>query len=269
MTATATKIRQEIQELAKQGELLFMAMQYSAMKSEFIKALKASLGDKSQDYIDKLPDFSAGYQEWYSKSQSLVRTLLPLRYNDFVLFYEKPKTPRKILAYDNYVISDFLQGLQRRDYNGDEIVGPSAAIPQFRQQLNILKSTESKLDSSLYDIKNLVLGDVLDTELDAASALLSHKFPRAAGAMAGVVLERHLLQVAENHSVPIKKKNPAIGEISAALKEADIVDIATWRFISHLADVRNSCDHARSTEPTQEQVTDLISGVGKITKTLM
>lgn len=269
MTSTVAKIRAEIQELARQGDLLFMAMQYSAAKEQFLRVLKNSLGDKTQDYVDKLPDFSDGYQEWYSKAQSIVKTLLPLRYNDFVLFYEKPKAPRKVLGYSNYVISDFLQGLQRKDFNGDEIVGPTAAFPQFRQQLNILKSTESKLDSALYDIKNLVLGDLLDTELDAASVLLSHKFPRAAGAMAGVVLERHLLQVAENHSVVSRKKNPTIGEISASLKEADVIDVATWRFISHLADVRNGCDHARSVEPTQEQVADLIAGVGKLTKTLI
>jgi len=41
-----------------------------------------------------------------------------------------------------------------------------------------------------------------------------------------------------------------------------------WRFIQHLADIRNLCDHSKADEPTAEQVDDLVKGVGKIIKTL-
>lgn len=240
-----------------------MAMQYETHPDEFKRVASENLGEDVTEYIKKLPSFKDKYQDWYSESQAAVRTLLPLRFADFVGYYEKPKN-RKILTVENYVISDYLQGLNLGEY-----VKPSAAFSQFRQQINVLKSALAKLDSALFDIKNLVLGDVLGSELEAATALCSQKFVRAAGAMAGVVLERHLAQVAENHAVPIKKKNPTIGEYSAALKEADVLDIATWRYISHLADVRNACDHARKVEPSQEQVRDLIAGVEKITKTLI
>jgi hypothetical protein len=46
------------------------------------------------------------------------------------------------------------------------------------------------------------------------------------------------------------------------------IDVPQWRFIQHLADIRNLCDHDRQAEPTLEQVTNLVAGVKKITKTL-
>ena len=53
-----------------------------------------------------------------------------------------------------------------------------------------------------------------------------------------------------------------------SLKAASIVDIAQWRFIQHLADLRNMCDHGREPEPSAEQVDDLVKGVKKVTKTI-
>jgi len=53
-----------------------------------------------------------------------------------------------------------------------------------------------------------------------------------------------------------------------ALKNADVIDVATWRFVQHLGDIRNTCGHNKAAEPTSEQVGDLISGVTKMTKTL-
>ncbi len=119
----------------------------------------------------------------------------------------------------------------------------------------------------MFDIRQLVQADLFDSELDAAEELAKHKFTRAAGALAGVVLERHLGQVCENHKLKISKKNPTIGDLNDALKN-EVIDVPEWRSIQHLADIRNLCDHGRATEPTMEQVNELIQGVKKITKTL-
>jgi hypothetical protein len=42
----------------------------------------------------------------------------------------------------------------------------------------------------------------------------------------------------------------------------------TWRFIQHLADLRNLCDHKKKRDPKTEDIDELIEGVEKITKTL-
>jgi hypothetical protein len=112
------------------------------------------------------------------------------------------------------------------------------------------------------------MADVLDSELEGASVLARNKFLRAAGALAGVVLERHLGQVCENHALKLQKNNPTINDLNNALKEAEVIDVPQWRFIQHLGDIRNLCDHDKKVEPTGGQIDDIVSGVGKITKTV-
>ena len=93
-------------------------------------------------------------------------------------------------------------------------------------------------------------------------------FLRGAGAIAGVVLEKHLLQVCDNHGVKITKKNPSISDYNDKLKEAGTYETPSWRKIQHLGDLRNLCDHKKETDPKTEDVDELIEGVEKITKTL-
>jgi hypothetical protein len=94
------------------------------------------------------------------------------------------------------------------------------------------------------------------------------RFMRAAGAVAGVVLEKHLHEVCAAHGVKIGKKNPCIADLNEALKNSGVIGTTEWRFNQHLADIRNLCDHNKDKEPTSDQVNDLIAGVTKVTKTV-
>jgi len=120
----------------------------------------------------------------------------------------------------------------------------------------------------LVDIRQLVQADLFDSELEVAGELARQKFVRAAGAVAGVVLERHLGQVCDNHGIKVRKKAPGIADLNNALKEGGVVDVPQWRFIQHLADIRNLRGHDKKVEPTADQVNDLIAGVTKVMKTL-
>lgn len=191
---------------------------------------------------------------------------MPDRFADFVKFYEKPNS-RKEVSYGNYVIADYLQGLNvTRGYQQEKVVGPDAAITQFEQQLNILRSVQRRFETSLFDIRQLVQADLFDSELDAARALKKSGFLRAAGAMAGVVLEKHLAQVCSNHNLKISKKAPHISDFNDLLKQNDVIDTPVWRSIQHLGDLRNLCDHNKQKEPTADELEDLIGGVSKISK---
>lgn len=110
--------------------------------------------------------------------------------------------------------------------------------------------------------------DLLDDELHSAEELNKNGYARAAGAVAGVVLEAHLGTVCDRHGITPKKKNSTIADFLDALKANGTVDTATWRFIQHLGDIRNKCDHKKTADPTKAEVTDLIEGVRKITKTV-
>ncbi|HSH73464.1 MAG TPA: hypothetical protein VK974_10435 [Methylophilaceae bacterium] len=267
MKSNLDKYKEEIQKLINDGDTLLLSMQRECHPVDFEKIYKKALKPAEyKKFIDLLPKFSKSYQTWYSEAHAVIRQLIPDRLMDFVRLYEKPKT-RKEIAYGNYVIEDYLQGL--RVTLGSQLkVGPSAAISQFEQQLAILKSAQKRFDSSLFDMVQLVQADLLDSELEAARLLLKNKFYRAAGAIAGVVIEKHLGQVCTNHNISINKKNPTINDFIEILKDGSIIEIPQWRFIQHLADLRNLCDHNKNKEPTNVEIEDLITGTEKITKTI-
>ena len=259
--------KNDLKQLITTGGNLYNAIQYECRREQFEKVVKKKLGGKAPDMIRNLPSFSQEYQAWYSEAKALVRQLLPDRLDDFSGYYEKPKL-RKDITFESYRISDYLLNLRVLDRIGVEGVGPAAAIPRFRQQLEIVKAVRSRFNSSLYDIRQIVQADLFDSELEAAKALVKHGFLRAGGALAGVVMERHLAQVCENHAIKIRKKTPTIADFNDALKNADAIDLPQWRLNQHLGDIRNQCDHDKDTEPTSERATDLIDGVMKLTKTL-
>ena len=63
-----------------------------------------------------------------------------------------------------------------------------------------------------------LFAEIQDSELSAAVKLKTVS-SRAAGAVAGVVLERHLQRVAVNHKIPIRKKDPTIADLNDPLKQ--------------------------------------------------
>lgn len=263
------KYKSDLQLLIEKGDKLDVSIKYSCYTENIEKQIKAALKDdkKVKEYIKKILPFNREYQSWYSESLVLLKQLMPDRLNDFVRLYEKPKT-RKVIEYGNYVMEDYLQNLTVTRGYGEKKVGPEAAINQFEQQLNILKSLERRFESSLFDISQLVQADLFDSELDSAKELNKNKFTRGAGAIAGVVLEKHLAQVLANHNLKSAKKNPSISDFNDNLKSSEVYDTPTWRKIQHLGDIRNLCDHNKTRDPKQEEVDELISGVEAIIKTV-
>jgi len=258
----------DMDKLTHEGMDLLNAIQYESLEDEYKKQwLKVLWSEKKyKDFVDKLPSFCDKYQDRYSQALVIIKFLIPDRVNDFIRLYEKPKN-RKELSYGNYVIEDYFKKLHRRDYMGKVIVWPDAAIPQFQQQLNILKSCKKRFESSLFNIKQLLQADLFDSELESASELLKKGFVRAAWAIAWVVLEKHLDDTCNNHNVKMTKKNPTINDYNQKLKDTEIIDTPTWRFIQHLGDLRNLCDHNKK-EPTKEEIDDLTKWVDKIIKTI-
>ena len=279
MISNIEKYKRDLGHLISDGYQLYNAMWYECFPEKFEKELKAKgkSGSEIQEIEKKLPLFKDKYQSWYSESLAVIKFLLPDRVADFIKLYEKPEG-RTDITYGNYVIADYLQGLHvyGTDYDFEkhvvvpkkEVVSPAAARPQFRQQLNILESAERRFESSLFDIKQLLLADLFDSELDAVKELNKKGFTRGAGAMAGVVLESHLTQVCENHNIKITRQTPTINDLNDLLKTNDIIEVSTWRFIQHLGDLRNKCDHKKKTDPTQQEIEELIEGVAKIAKSV-
>ena len=260
------RYEKDLDALIKKGEQLYNAMGHECNPQEFARSAKEQLGDRAEQVIQGLPSFKDEYQAWYSEARVLVRQLLPDRLADFTGYYERPRTRRQLTS-ENYRIEDYLQGFHRRAM-GETIVGPDAAIPCFQQQLGIVKSVRERFQSSLFDIRQLAQADLFDSELAAAKELAGNGFNRAAGVLAGVVLERHLKEVCSNHGLTVRSRHPQIVHLNEALKEAEVIDIPQWRSIQYLGDLRNLCAHDGDSEPTAGQVADILEGVSKVTKTL-
>ena len=263
----ADRYKKDLDTLLQKGTQLQNAIQYECFPRELEREAKKKHGDEGKKLIQQLPSFTKEYQIWYSEAKALVRQLLPDRLSDFTRYYEKPKSRREITSA-NYVIEDYLEGISVTGPGDRKIVEPNAAIPRFNQQLNIIKAIQERFRSSLFDIRQLAQADLFDSELNVAKELAKNKFTRAAGALAGVVLERHLKEVCGNHSVKIRKKNPQISDLNEVLKGTNVIDIPQWRSIQHLGDLRNLCAHDKESEPTLDQVEDLLAGVAKVTKTI-
>ena len=190
---------------------------------------------------------------------------MPERLDDFVAYYKLPK--RKEFTYETYTISDYLVGLVLKQ-GSEYVFNPSSIIQKYEQQYQILKSLKTRFNSSLYDIKQLLQADLFDSEIDAAKELCKKGFYRASGAICGVVIEKHLGEICIQRGIKVNKKNPAINDYNQLLKDNDVIDTPTWRFIQRLGDLRNLCDHKKVEEPTKENIKDLIEGADKVIKTV-
>ena len=145
---------------------------------------------------------------------------------------------------------------------------PKAGLPKFELQKCILESATGRFESSLFDIKKILQADIFDTEIESARELLKNGYERAAGTIAGLVLETHLAQVCASHNLTLSKKNPSISDYNDALKDSNVIEVPDWRLIQHLTDIRNLCAHKKKRDPKKEEVESLIDGVDKVCKTV-
>lgn len=285
------QIRDELQQLITEGfELYFRELFFTMTPSErehaiaqldsngepareqkadpeveaAVETLVSPLRDKSK------PDFGREYNSWYSAALPAVRLLLPDRYEEFLRLYQPARRARDDLDVMTYGIADYISKLTvTQGYLKEPVFDTrTVALGRFNQQIAILRTAERRLDSLLADMVRELQAGIFDAELDSAHALLKAKHVRAAGAIAGVVLEQHLGAVVQQHAVSLGRKKATLAVLNDALKDAEVYDTAQWRRLQHLADVRNLCAHSGDRQPTADDVEDLLSGVERAIKTV-
>ena len=240
------------------------------MRPEDVKKALSTLDDEGTDIIDKMQPEDGGpgeymffeYHAWYTKALAAVRSLAPDRLAEFRGYFE-PDPRRKGLGYGNYVIQDYFKNVYPVGHSDFDTKGE--AVNALFCQVAIVRSLLSRVDSVFSGLEIAALAGIQDAELESARQLLKVNV-RAAGALAGVLLEAHLQKVCQAHGVRIRKKHPTIADLNNPLKEAAVYDVATWRKVSYLGDVRNLCVHKKESEPSLEQVQELIDGVNSAVK---
>ena len=188
MASNLEKYKTEIESLGRRGDFLRLAMQRECHRKDFDELYKkvAKTAEKFKEFVEELPVFSTEYQKWYSESLAVIKQLIPDRLSDFIRLYEKPKT-RKNIEYGNYVIEDYLQGMQVTRFSGTEVVvGKAAAIPQFEQQLHMSRSIGGGGTDPLLLVAVLVVGAMLYTRsARTAQAATPGRTVYVPGSMAG------------------------------------------------------------------------------------
>lgn len=258
MESNLDKYKQDLERLRELG---------ATLAADLVEEIEDKKPKKDQLKPGSL--FMSTYQKWYTQAQEVMKQILPSRYDEFIVLYKETK--RKELNSNTFGIQDWLLGTRApmNDYTMEKRYNDIGIVfMKFQTQMGILNSATLKFTSSLLNIKQLLQADLFDSETEVARELLKKGFMRAAGAIAGVILERHLNNVCISHNVPINKKKPTISDFNDALKEANVIELHQWRFIQHLGDLRNLCDHNKDREPKPEEVAELIDGVEKTMKTI-
>lgn len=262
MLSNLSKHEKDLNSLMIRGHQLVLAMRYMEKQAETMEQIELSMGSEAEKFIKSLPSFTYEYQTWYTESKVVVQQIIPARISDFIMMYDRPN--RKSLLVHNYTIDDYLNEL-----SAWEFVKPALGIGRIEQQVAILRSAKQRFVSSLFDIRRQLAVELFDGEIAAARELFDKRFFRAAGTVASVVFERHLLQICQNHDIKLPKKKPTIGDLNELLKGAGVIEIAPFRTNQFLDELCGRCVLSKAEEPTAEQVLDLIDGVAKILKTVL
>jgi len=264
MNTSLVRYRSDLEKLLKVGQS--MELDLTLRHLENTRELSAEEKKTANEFVGT---FERQYQRWFTESLAVIRQLIPDRLTEFEQLYKGDGKRRGINA-STYHIQDWVNGIRAGTNMYSEKAYDDFAIVamRFKTQLEILRAVEGRFETSLFDIKQLVQADLFDSELDAARELAKHGFLRAAGAVAGVVVEKHLAQVTATHNNKINRKHPTISDLNDALKNGNVVDVAGWRGIQRLGDLRNLCDHNKNRDPTSDEIIELISGAEKLTKTL-
>ncbi|MHB1391248.1 MAG: hypothetical protein ACYCXF_08495 [Thermoleophilia bacterium] len=198
-------------------------------------------------------NIGAEYQRWYSAARIVLARNQPGRLEEFDQAYFKERTYEpgiKELCLKKHVTKE--EQFQLMDL--------------IAEQWDILAAVLTHLEFSIYDVELTAYSIMMDDELLAARHLSSKGFYRSAGALAGVVLERHLKNLLTKIVPPVKfRKNTTLSPLNDLCKE-NIYDMVTWRKVQYLIELRNLCDHDKKRSPKSEEVNTLIEGVEALIK---
>ena len=209
-------------------------------------------GDEAQFRFD--------YLGWFNTASAVIQRLAPDLSAAFAELYQPRGTK---LTLETWGVHHYLLGLAFPTMDSR-----TSALARVMQQISILKSLERRLDSIAVNLRGVLQAELFDNELEAARELLKLGHLRAAGAVAGVVVERHLSALAAVHEVKIAKRDPTIADLNDRLRDASVYPQTTWRRIQYIGDIRNLCVHKKDRDPTADEVRELIGATDWFAKSV-
>ena len=200
--------------------------------------------------------FEVSYQSWYTKALPLVKQLAADRYTEFRAYYEGA-SDRGMVRPHNYAVQDYLVQ-HMPDYDDFDHEYETARC--ISSQLAILKAVADRLEWQMVDTVDQAGRSLQLAELETARDLIKIS-ERAAGALAGTVLQTFLAALAQKHKLKFRKHAPSARDYAEALKTANVLDVPTWSQCLWLSEIQDRSIRSDGEGPTKPQVRDLIDGV--------
>jgi len=252
-----SKLEEAIKKLERQKEKLILEIEDAGWEDDRVAnpipsrevstLVELSLTHTIQEQRN-IPSFiKVTYQKWYSAVHTIIAKNFQQRLAEVEALYNQGI---KRIFENSYITKETQFRL----------------LDLINQQFAILVAVPDHLRFSIYDIELTAYSILMDDELEAANYLLKNGFLRAAGALAGVTLERHLKNLLRKHTPPIKYSQKATLAVVNDLCKDTVYDTIVWRKVQHLTDLRNLCDHDKDREPTKDEVRELIDGVSAFLK---
>jgi len=203
-------------------------------------------------------DVNERYQVWYTQTLRLVGRVLSERRPEFESYYRSDQESRG----QSVTISAILGSPSRPRATGekrealaglfDPGLGQATFLHLLGMQLAILASASPSLRPEERRPER---------ELQVARLLLAKGRRRAAGAVAGVVLESHLRKVAQRHDLALSESDSSsLARLNRSLRKAGVCNSARSRQIARLAKLCDSCVRSKK-KVSAKLVSELLSGV--------
>jgi hypothetical protein len=208
--------------------------------------------------------FSECYLSWFFTVSNCIKYLYPEKYNEFINCYYNISTTEKRSPI-NYKISNYLNNEQLSKIKTinyyDEYKRINIVYNCFNFQKLIVKAIIDNFDSVSFNYEKETYMTFQEENIDSVQELFDNDFLRAAGALCGVIIEKHL----KTKLLPFDKdaftsKKLTLQPLNEACKTNNIYTTTEFKKIIHLTDLRNLCDHKNTIGPTKEQVQELIDG---------
>ena len=155
---------------------------------------------------------------------------------------------------------DYLQ-LRRGQYSTDKEEIIERFINRFEIQRSILSSIPYIAKIKEMELREIISTDFVEREIEESELLFRKGHSRAAGALAGVALERHLKTLCDKYQIDYQKKD-TIEPLVEKLYHAKKINLSQMKNIQYLASIRDKCDHPADVE--KGEVKELIEKVKKI-----
>lgn len=190
-------------------------------------------------------DFFPKYRNWYSLAMAIMER-----------------------NYDKDSIDDFKKSYKSITFqcNGEYITKEEQIQIEasFKHQMILLRSLPSYIEGKIYDLELNIATTIMGDELKEAKLLLDRKFIRAAGAVAGVILERYLKTQLNRANPPIKYGEKAtLGSLIEKIEASGLFEETIIQKLRYLNAVRIKCDHDKEDEPQEIEVKELIDETDK------